>query len=468
MLKKKVSGLVIAAVVLSVVLTSVSVNNLQTQTGDPKIAPNEEKTDPPPVKKDPNKSDKTPPIIIIDIVEGDCTDENPGCWQVSAYDDESGINHDTIKVSIDGILIGNSFGPYNIPCALGDHSILVECMNDNPKNPLLGSLSKTLSIIDDDIVPPELSNLVIDIDYECVYIFLTAIDYSGFSEFKILINEELITPINMEVYGNDYTFILENQWLFESRTINVKVQAYDADNDRENDALSSSICGSFTFSIGDMIQFVIHQIEEVKVYISSHIESKYKYCLIRKLNLAQDNLEEALICLEEEDITHSLFHDLKAEFLLCSTEKKLKNSNKIPEDDIEFLIEELHIIRNYIIKLMEASLGDEFDYNIASIKITLLNLIDYIGENSNGRSIRCLKCIIRCASFKLDLTLIFLSMGRNPHHILGCTQSKLQQAICKLEKLMDKGVVSQDLGTNIKDILLQSIEDIETILVSLA
>ncbi|MFW9783397.1 MAG: hypothetical protein ACFFFB_14035, partial [Candidatus Heimdallarchaeota archaeon] len=346
---------------------------------------------------------------------------------------------------------------------IGDHSILGECMND-AKDPLLGSLSQTLSIIDDDIAPPELSNLAIDFDFDYVTISLTAIDYSGICELKLFINEELVIPLDVEVYENDYTFIIENNWLFGCGAANVEVQAYDADNDREDDGLSSSLCGSFEIPIGNMYQIIINKIEELKGYILSHIESKYKNCLNYKLSLAQDNLEEALNCFEEEKVTCSLLHDLKAKLLLRIIEKKLERSNKIPLEVVEFVIEELHIIRNYIIIVMEASLG--IDYNLANIKITLLNLIDYIGENLEGRSLRCLQNILRSASFKLDLVFIFLSMGKNAHHILGCTQSKLKRAICKVDNLIDKRVISQDLGNNIKDILLQSIEEIEAIMVS--
>ena len=46
--------------------------------------------------------DKTPPIITIEYQDGDGTDGNPGKWNVSAYDDESGINEDTINILING------------------------------------------------------------------------------------------------------------------------------------------------------------------------------------------------------------------------------------------------------------------------------------------------------------------------------------------------------------------------------
>lgn len=360
-MKKNITGLVIVGIVLSVALPSFSLGILQKQSEDPDEPPD----GPGKEKEDPDKYDKTPPVIIIDYLPiGECTDENPGAWEVSAYDDESGINYDTIKVYIDDVLIENSFGIYECPCNLGDHSIRVEVMNDDPKNPLLASSIDSVSIIDDDTAPPELSNLIIDFDIEIVIISLTANDYSGIDEFQILINEEIIAPINMEKIENDYIFVLKNQWLFESGTNNVEIQAYDADNDRENDALNSSICGTFDITVGDMYQFVIWKIEGVKCYINSNIELNFNRCLIRILSLAQYSLRKALYYFELGKIRRSLFHDLRAGIFLWITKRILENRNDITDADVKFITYELDNIRNFIVILMEIKKVNIPIYNI--------------------------------------------------------------------------------------------------------
>ena len=459
-MNKNATGLVITVVVLSSALLLGSVSILQTDSEDPnlKLDESEEEKE---VKKE-TKVDKTPPVIIIDyLLSEDGTDENPGAWDVFAYDDESGINYDTINVSIDDILIGNSFTIYDVPHTLGDHSILVEVMNDNPINPLLGTGSHTVSIIDDDIAPPELSNLIIECDFNFVNISLTAIDYSGIDEFKILVNEEVITPIHMEENESNFIFVLKNKWFLECGTNNIEIQAIDGDNDRENDALSSSIYSTFENGIDDNYQFIIWKIEEIKNYIIANAEFKFKNCLICKLSLAQDSLKKALCCFEDEEITKSLFYDLKAKLFLWITEKKLVKSRHISHDDFKFIIDELHNTRNGIVILMGASLGNEMGNNIAYIEIELLNLIDYTRDNTKGRSICCLENLIRSASFKLDQSVIFLSMGKNPTHLLDCTQYKLQRVKYKVNYLLNKGVISQDIGNHIKDIIIQAIENIE-------
>ncbi|MFX1379832.1 MAG: hypothetical protein ACFFA4_12150, partial [Promethearchaeota archaeon] len=104
--------------------------------------------------------DPTPPIINIDYIDGDQTDENPGKWKISAEEDICCIDENSINVRIDGILVGNSLGIYNIPKILGFHSIYVELKNTHPRKPLSSSKSHSISIIDDDTIAP-----VVNVEY---------------------------------------------------------------------------------------------------------------------------------------------------------------------------------------------------------------------------------------------------------------------------------------------------------------
>lgn len=447
-LHKKITVLVISVVLLSITLPIAYGAIIQIDSEDSSDNPNKQRKE---------KVDKTPPVIIIDNVPiGDGTDENPGAWDVFAYDDESGINYETIKVYIDDILVGTSFGTYNVPCSLGDHSILVEVMNKHPTKPLLGSLNNTVTIIDDDIDPPVLSNFLIEFQFEFIIISLTALDYSGIENFEIMINEELISPLSVEENDNHFIFVLRNIWFFENKMLNIEIQATDGDNDREGDALSSSICGLFEISMEDMYQFVIWKIEGIKSYINLNLESQFKHCLINRLDLAQNCIIEAYYCIEEGKITCSLFYNKKARYLLWMTEMKLRRCKTIET----FVVEEFHSIRNCIVFLMGASLDSEMGSNTADVEINLLNLIDYIEKTIKNNPIMCLQHLIKSASFKLDLTMIFLSLGKNPCHLLHCAQVKLQRVISKVDYLLNKEKISQNVGEYIKEILTNAIEDI--------
>ncbi|MDX1798342.1 MAG: hypothetical protein R3255_06810 [Candidatus Lokiarchaeia archaeon] len=460
-MKNNVMGFVILAVVLGITLTSVSVNVLQSKSE----VPNQKVEDPDGNKKE--KGDNTPPVITIDYLPiGEGTDENPGAWDVFAYDKESGINPDTIKVYIDDILIGNCFGTYEVPCSLGNHTIVVEVKNNLQKNPLEASSSDTILIIDDDATPPELSNLIIEFDVEFVNISLSAFDYSGISEFNILVNEEDITPLNIEVNNNNFIFVLKNQWLSGCSINNVEIQASDADDDRENDSLSSSIYGTFEMGLNEFYQSIICKIESLKIYIESNVELNFKYYMIHKLSLAQESLEDGFYYFEKGEFKKGLVYMLKAGFFLWITERYVKNINGLADDEAKFIIDELLDIRNSIYILIVASLDSDLVYEVASIKINLLNLLDYIRDNMDGCSIRCLQNLIRSSCLKLNYVIIFLLMEKNPYHILDCLQFKLQRAICKVNILLEHGVISQEIGNNINNILDQSIEDIETLMAS--
>ncbi|MFW9952046.1 MAG: hypothetical protein ACFFKA_18150, partial [Candidatus Thorarchaeota archaeon] len=388
----------------------------------------------------------------------DGTDENPGAWDVFAYDDESGINYETIKIYIDDTLVGTCFGTYNVPCSLGDHTILVEVMNKHPTHPLCGLLNNTVTIIDDDINPPELSNFIIEFELEFIIISLTALDYSGIEEFEIIINEEVISPLSIEENDNNFIFVVENLWLFKTKMLNIEIQATDGDNDRDVDALSSSICVLFEITIEEMYQFVIWKIEEIKSYINLNLQSQFKHCLIKRLCLAQNSIMKAYNYFEEGKIDCSLFYNKKAINFLWITEMKLKRSCETIES---FVIEEFHNIRNCIVFLMGVYLNSEIGSNTADVEINLLNLIDYIEKTLKSNQITCLQHLLKSASLKLDLTMIFLSLGKDPYHLLYCAQVKLQQGISKIDHLLNREKISQNIGEHIKEILTNAIEDIK-------
>ena len=114
-------------------------------------------------------------------------------------------------------------------------------------------------------------------------------DYSGIEECRIFINEEEIAPLNNEENGYHFSFVLGNQWILERGIYNVEIQVQDADNDRENDALSASIYGTFEISFEESYQFVFWKIEELKSFVDSILESScLKCCLFWLLTQAQD------------------------------------------------------------------------------------------------------------------------------------------------------------------------------------
>jgi hypothetical protein len=265
----------------------------------------------------------------------------------------------------------------------------------------------------------------------------------------------------VEENENLFTLVLENNWYFECGVNYVEIQVNDADNDRENDDLSSCIFGTFETGLVAQFHYVIGKIEELKNYINLNIESDYKCRLICKLSYAQDNLYKALSYFEEGKITISLFSDFKAKIYISIVEFKLGRINSITEEDFNFIINEIHIIRNSIVNLMCASLGNEVGSEIADIEISLLSLADYCKYNIEGWFRKCISAKIRFTIFKLDWVLILVSIGKNPTFLLDRAQCQLLQVISYVDYLLSEGRISHNEAEYIRDILLQSIEDIE-------
>ncbi|MFX0024482.1 MAG: hypothetical protein ACFE9S_19355, partial [Candidatus Hermodarchaeota archaeon] len=442
-------------------------------------------------------NDVTPPVILIKYVGGDYTDANPGKWDLFAYDRESGINSNSILVYIDGLLVGNSLGQYEIDNTLGFHSIEVEIWNDDQNNPefnnasasttindddtkapmislfytgegldndpgsfsweitdlddniggdhdesfsnidirifyissegledqvftptpvnigtwnlppylgtytiiisatdndddrtlfidsLTTEIEKTQDINDDDVDPPELSNLEIEAGLFEINISLTAIDESGIKAIKILINGETADPIEQIQNENYYFFTVLNQWLFERGDSEVEIIVEDNDSDRFADSLVSSICGSFKNLLYQMYEYVDWQLTELKIYLENALDFRWKRCLIHKLTKAQENLGEAFDLIQTNNIIQGLCYNFIAKIFLRITEIKtelLNRKNWIPDETADHIITALHSIRNNIVILMGASTGSELAYEIAYLEVDLLNLNDYIEE----------------------------------------------------------------------------------------
>ncbi|MBY9005666.1 MAG: hypothetical protein KGD63_02820, partial [Candidatus Lokiarchaeota archaeon] len=107
-----------------------------------------------------------------------------------------------------------------------------------------------ITIIDDDILAPQIINLVITYGFDDVLISFDAYDNdsgddSGLSLIKIYIDQILILteiPIGDE---SSFEFSILNQWGDDIGNHDVKIEVWDADNDREQDSLMQEENGSF-------------------------------------------------------------------------------------------------------------------------------------------------------------------------------------------------------------------------------
>ena len=201
--------------------------------------------------------DVTAPVIDIQYI-GSGLDSNPGYFEWNIFDIDSGISEINVSItyeSTEGLndytiyFEGTAIGSWFLPPYLGIYNIEISARdNDNDRTLIVDSLTTELmkdqEILDDDVISPELSNLTIFPSVSEINVTFNAIDESGIGDISTYINGELVDPITQIQYENTYSFIFENQWLFQGDS-EVVIQVEDGDDDRTNDALSSSITGTF-------------------------------------------------------------------------------------------------------------------------------------------------------------------------------------------------------------------------------
>jgi len=423
--------------------------------------------------------DSAPPEILIDYT-GSGLDSDPGYFEWNVFDLDSGISEINITISYESTegsddyvinLEGTEAGTWNLPPNLGVYTLEISVRdNDNDRTLIVDSLTTELTrdqdILDDDVVSPELSNLILIPSIFEINISFTAIDESGIGDISTFINGELIEPITQIQYGNTYSFIFENKWLFQSGVSEVVIQVEDGDDDRPNDVLTSFITGAFENVLYPTYEYIIWQLEELKNYIDENSCPHVVRSLNRKLTQAQDHLYEAFNYFEDGSITCALFHDYLAKLFIRFAEHRTEIFNRkglIEDYHAEYIIDSLHEIRNNIVLLMGASTGEEQAYEIALIEVELLNLKDFIEDEIPCCVGRCLSAKISCSAKLLELALFKISKGYSIDCILEYTQCKLEHAITKINFLLEKCKIPEDVANYLIEKISSIIEDIEAI-----
>lgn len=319
---------------------------------------------------------------------------------------------------------------------------------------------------EDDNDPPELSNIVITDDIYEIQISLDATDQSGIGDIDIKVNNIIIEPITQSQIGDTFYFTLANQWILKNDVYNVEILVTDADNDRPNDALTSSISGTFEITLDEMYDYVDWELEELKNYVDDNLFFILSWSIRYKLWLAQECLEDAYDLIEEEYITCGLFHDAMAQVLVEITEFETGFWNMIwliSDDDAEYIVSSLHIIRNNIVILMGASVGTEQGYDIGLIEVDLIDLTDFIEEEISAGDRACLEGLIALAVAELEVAIFEISLDIDTECTLTATQYTLDLAKCEVNNLLNSGKISGDLANVLLVEIIQAQAGIELV-----
>jgi len=331
------------------------------------------------------------------------------------------------------------------PLKIGHQEFIITVASDHITKYNLASIT----IADDDVDPPILSDLLIEDDIHHIFATLKACDYSGIAEFKIYVDGILIEPQSRTQVGDYYTFVLNNEWILLYGIHEIDIYVTDADEDRAFDNLTSSISGTFTISLNQMYEYVDWKIGALKIFIEENTYYKASRYLNMKLLQTQDYLSEAFNYIEAEDITFGLNRDRLAKISLRNVESKTEIYNKITWIDdytADIIIKNLHEIRNNIVIVMGASTNTEIGYDIALIELEMLNLYDFIEQEVSWSYSSNLNNLIRVAAEKLELAIIEISISMNPEVFLTEAQWKLGKAEDEVNRLLNKSKISQELA----------------------
>ncbi|MFX1366787.1 MAG: hypothetical protein ACFFCE_05800 [Promethearchaeota archaeon] len=304
-----------------------------------------------------------------------------------------------------------------------------------------------VKVLDDDTIPPELSDLIISVDIHYVNVSLKILDESGIASFEIFINKTLIESIDQIQTVDIYTFILKNQWIMNPNTYEIELKVTDADNDLPGDSLSSFISVSFEISLEKTYEYVEWQIEEIKRYIGENICYGIEKSLNWKLSQAQECLNEALDFFESGEIICGLYNCYMANNYIQIFEYKIKIFNRINcinDYHTEYIIDTCHEIRNNIVILKGVSTSIEQAYDIAYIEIQLLDLQDFIEEEIQSCAGICVRCMNSHSIGFLELALFKISMDYNIEWILEYTLYNLELTISMINYFSEKGSISED------------------------
>ncbi len=175
------------------------------------------------------------------------------------------------------------------------------------------------SVSDDDISHPEVSNLIITDDIHEVHVTFNAIDDNsgddqGIGEINIFIDDQLIKSYNPIPTETFFDFNLLNDWIMEIGTHQVKIEVWDADNDRLSDSLLAVVNGTFEITVEEMKEFVIWEFDQLITEIHSSSDEYWrKPANNRKLamNNKINELKELISSNDFEDAYDKMFHDVK-------------------------------------------------------------------------------------------------------------------------------------------------------------
>lgn len=292
-------------------------------------------------------------------------------------------------------------------------------------------------------------------------------DDEGIGKINIYVDDGLVSTYDsLDPSTTNFELTIDNDWPMEIGNHDVRIEVWDADDDRPGDSEVNSISGAFEISVEDMYDYVLWQLEDLKAYAEANLCVDGACIIAEKLESAQYQLEYAKYLIQRTDPSCSKFQGAFVQILNLLIECKseiLENLSEINPEDAEYIIDSLHDIRNNAIIIMVYSGYTEVVYEIALILIDIFDLHDLI-EREIEQSVRnCLINLINLTVMYLEEAIFNVWDDLDVVCILTYAQSLLEQAQNEINRLLIEELILQELADELLSQINLAQDNIEAV-----
>ncbi|MFW9785297.1 MAG: hypothetical protein ACFFFB_23660, partial [Candidatus Heimdallarchaeota archaeon] len=379
-------------------------------------------------------------------------------------EDNSGISelfiefNDVLFYDDDGdnlILIEN----LGIPGCLYNLTIVaIDADNDREGDQQTTKISSIFEVVDDDATPPKAYLCYDGFNYQ---IFILdddgTVDSQATGEYFLYDEEGVI--LQSGIISQEYVNYTINIPL-KPGNYNLEVYSTNNDNDWEGDEEFHTESFSINVDLENCFQRLDKLLEYLKDYVNDNLCSILADNIRFKLYLAQQDLRDAYLLVEAGDLNSCLFNEIIVQAIIEFVEFETEFYNKInliSEGVRDEIILSLRQIRNFVILLIGNTVdyvkGINCGYDIASVEVEFLNLLDFIDESIGDCGTKYLEHLIKLSALQLELAIIKLSRDIAPDSTLSLVQQFIDRAKEEVNKLLENNKISEDVAISLLDTL---------------
>lgn len=365
------------------------------------------------------------------------------------------------------IMIPGQYENFNltmIPFELGTDSFTITATTPY----ISKTIEAYITVLDDDILPPWFEAVIIKDNCFFLNISFLAFDEVewhsddiGIANISIYVDDVLIHNYLPTPSETEFNFTFTNDWIMEYGNHTIRIEITDADNDRPNDALTTILEATFEVTPDEMMEYILWELSELEDYIEDVLPFCFNRPLINHLHRAQCKVWWALYFYNFGYDSKAVLLDMLAkaslEFYDMFIYVVLKH-HRISEEVGDYILAQVHKIRDHLSLTMGAIVGTETALEIANIIVEISQFVDNFSIYHNFCLYMAIQHYIRCAIGELEFVLYLMSKGYLPEcfileHISHAI-FKLELTQKKIECLVKCGKISEECGL----LLIEKIE----------